>query len=440
VATSTYAPASVGTPNRPSRRRAALRTPAAASLLGQAAFRRLFAGRILAALASAAAPVLLAFAVLDRSASPAALGGVLAARSVPQLLLLLLGGVIADRLPRERVAVAALAVAGASQALVATMILTGGLQVWQLAAIEAVNGAASAFLGPATEALTAGAVDGDRLRQGVTLLRIGVTTASTLGAALGGMLLVALGTGWGFALDAAAFAAAALLMRRLRPAAPTAPAAPAAPTAPGAQSAPRRTRADLREAWQVFRGTPWLLAVVLQCCVLNAVLAGGWSTLGPVIARQTFGSGGWGVISTALALGMVLGGALLLRLRARRMLRVGVAASALAVPALVVLGVAPSVPALVACVVVGGAAVEVFEVGWQVSIQANVPRELLSRVYSFEQLGTLAAVPVGQLAAGPLATLIGARHTAVAAGLLTLATTLATLGRRSVRRLEHRGA
>jgi MFS family permease len=418
MATSTYAPTTYASaPTRP--------TPARPTrLLAEPLFRSLFAGRVLAALASAVAPVLLAFAVLDRHASAAALGTVLAARSVPQLLLLLLGGVVADRLPRHRVAVAALSVAAASQATVAMLVLAGGARLWQLAALEAVNGAASAFLGPATEALTAGAVGSDRVRQGVTLLRVGVTTASTLGAALGGLLLVTAGTGWGFALDAMSFALAALLMRRVKAG------------APAARTAPRRTRSELVEGWQVFRRTPWLLAVVLQCCVLNATLAGGWSTLGPVIARDTFGRAGWGVVSTALAVGMVLGGLLLLRLpRSSRMLRTGVAASTLAAPALVVLGLAPSVPALVACVVVGGAAVEVFEVGWQVSIQENVPTSALSRVYSLEQLGTFAAVPLGQLAAGPVAGLIGARHTAVAAGLLTLTATLVTLGRRTVRGL-----
>jgi MFS family permease len=425
----------------------------ATSLLLDPAFRRLLAGRVLAALAGAAAPVLLAFAVLDRSSSASALGGVLAARSVPQLLLVLLGGVLADRLPRQRVAVAALAVAAASQGLVAAGILTGSATLWGIAALQAVNGASSAFLGPAAEALTGQTVSAQHLRRGVTLLRIGVTTASTLGAALGGLLLVATGTGWGFTLDAAALAAAAFLLRGVRagrggnartertPTNTTPTDTTPTNTTPNVGGGElRRTARELLDGWRVFRGSRWLLAVVAQLCFVNALLAGAWSTLGPVIARETFGRAGWGVVSTALALGTVLGGALLLKLRVTRMLPVGVAASALVAPALLVLGLAPSVPALVVCVLVGGAAVEVFEIGWQVSLQQNVPSSSLCRVFAFEQLGTMAAVPLGQLAAGPVAAHLGAGHTAALAGVLTLLATLATLGVRSVRTLEQHSA
>lgn len=403
---------------------------ATSDLLRLPAFRRLFAGRVLASLAAGAAPILLAFAVLDVRASASVLGLVLAARSVPQIVLVLLGGVLADRFARHRIALVSLLVATVTQATVAALILGGSVQVWQLAAVEAVNGAATAFLMPATEALTGTTVPADRLKQAVAVLRIGMTTASTAGAALGGVLLVVSGTGWGFALDALAFGLAAALMARMSSA-----TTEQADDAPGRNlTSPLR---DLREGWHEFRSRRWLLVVVAQFFVINAVLAGAWSTLGPVVAVESTGRGGWGLVSAGLSVGMVLGGLLALRLNVRRLLWLGVTATLLIAPALLVLGLRPSVPALLVAVLVGGAAIEVFEISWQVSIQEKVPEAALSRVFAFEQLGTFAAIPVGQLAAGPVALALGTRDAVVAAGVLAAVTSLWALSTRSVRGLEH---
>ncbi|RKS71294.1 putative MFS family arabinose efflux permease [Motilibacter peucedani] len=400
-----------------------------AQLLRLPGFRRLLGARVLAALANAAAPVLLAFAVLDIRHSAYALGVVLAARSVPQVLLVLAGGVVADRVSRHRVAVAALAVATLTQAGVAALVLTGTVEVWQLAALEAVNGAATAFLMPATEALTGTSVDERLVHRAVPLVRLGVTTASVGGAAFGGLLLATTGTGWGFALDAAAFGAAAVLMARAR----------GRSVEPGRE--PRRTRPldDLVDGFREFRRRRWLLVVVAQFFVINAVLAGAWSTLGPVIAERHLGRTGWGFVSSSLAVGMVLGGLLMLKVRVTRLLAVGVAATLLVAPSLLVLGAAPSLPALVVAVVVGGAAIETFEIAWQTSLTQNVPEGSLSRVMAFEQFGTFAAIPVGQVLAGPVASALGTRSAVVCGGLLVVATSLWALSSRSVRSLERRG-
>lgn len=106
------------------------------------AFRWLYVGRNIDAIGNGVAPVALAFAVLDLTDSEADLGIVIAARSVTNVALLLLGGVIADRFQRERVAVLAASMAALSQGVVAALVLTGNAQVWVLAVISAVNGAA----------------------------------------------------------------------------------------------------------------------------------------------------------------------------------------------------------------------------------------------------------------------------------------------------------
>src|SRR3954454_4926797 len=149
----TYSAPSTGRASPGSRRRRRRRSATLAPL-GVPAFRALFAGRVSASLATAAAPLLLAFAVLDISGSASTLGLLLAARSAPQVLLLLAGGVVADRLPRRHVMLVATAVSAVTQGAVAALLLGGSTSLAALGALEAISGAASAFLFPASEALT----------------------------------------------------------------------------------------------------------------------------------------------------------------------------------------------------------------------------------------------------------------------------------------------
>ncbi|NHC44704.1 MFS transporter [Motilibacter aurantiacus] len=401
------------------------RQTAVRGLLRRPAFRALLAARLAAALATAAAPLLLAFTVLDISGSAATLGLLLAARSAPQVLLLLAGGVVADRFPRRRVVLAATAVSVLTQAGIAAMLFAGPGSLALLAVLEAVAGAASAFLFPASEALTPQTVPPDRLREANAVLRIGANLAFTGGAAVAGVLIAAVDLAWGFAGSAAAYALAWACLARMR-------VAPATAT-PGPSLV-----ADLRAGWREFARRRWLWVVVAEAFVVNAALAGAWMTLGPVIAQDTVGRAGWGLVAAALTVGMVLGGVLALRLRVPRMLGLGVAATLLVAPALLVLGLAPGLAALMAAALLAGVGSEVFEVAWQVSLQENVPDGTLSRVYSFDLLGSLAAVPLGQALAGHAADMTSPRATATVAALAAGAAALAALAVPDVRRLERR--
>ena len=120
----------------------------AASMMRRRNFALFFSGRCISFLGNAMAPVALAFAVLQISGSASALGIVLAARMVPNVLFLLVGGVIADRLPRSTVLVGTNVIGGVAQAVVAVLLLSGRAEVWQLVVLEAVNGTAFALFYP----------------------------------------------------------------------------------------------------------------------------------------------------------------------------------------------------------------------------------------------------------------------------------------------------
>ncbi len=220
-------------------------------------------------LGSAIAPVAIAFAVLDLTGSVAALGLVLAARSIPEVVFMLVGGVIADRFDRTRIVVAANVVAGAAQGVAAILLLTETASVPALAALEAINGMASAMVFPAAAALTPLTVPSRMLQEANAELRLGLNAALVVGAAAGGLLVGTFGSGWGLAVDAAAYVVAAGFFVRLR-------REQAAESSSLTVPRPHRVGGvlrDLRDGWREVASRTWLWAVVLAFGFANAAQA-----------------------------------------------------------------------------------------------------------------------------------------------------------------------
>lgn len=390
------------------------------------AFRWLLTGRTINLLGSAVAPIALAFAVLDLTGSTTDLGLVVAARSLMNVLLLLYGGVLADRLPRRLLLVGSASGAALTQAAVAALVLTGTGEIWSLALLSAVNGAVSGVGMPASLSVLPQTVPAAHLPTGIAFARLVGNSTNVLGLAVGGALVAAVGPGWGIATDAATFALAALCFSRL----------PSIKTT----STRRSVLADLLEGWTEFSSRTWVWVVVAQFLIVNAALAGAEGVLGPVVADRTIGRSAYGLVLAASALGLVLGALVALRYRPRRALRFGVTVIvALALPSLG-LALAPSVLVLAAAFFLAGVASDLFGVAWDVSLQQNIPPDRLARVYSYDALGSFLAIPLGQVVVGPLASAIGTRTTLLwLAAAVAVATALA-LTSRSVRTLAREPA
>ena len=387
-------------------------------------FRYLFSGRVTSLLGSAIAPIALAFAVLDLTGSPISLGVVLAARSVPQVIFMLVGGVIADRWPRQLVMFGANALSGTAQAAVALLLLLGVAEVWHLVVLEIVAGASSAFFFPASSGIVPQTVPARMLQEANALLRLSMSSTVIFGAAAGGVLVAAVGSGWALAFDAATYFVAAFLLGRI-----------AIPRS--ARIAGSNMLAELRDGWREFSSRTWLWTIVVAFGFMNAAHSGASNVLGPTIAREELGgAAAWGAILAAQAAGLVLGGLLMLWLRPRRILLVACSAMALLLPGMLLLAVAAPVAVIAAGYGLAGVGIEIFGVFWDMSLQQNIPQEKLSRVYSYDALGSFVLIPLGLIAAGPVAAAIGT-HEALwaAAGVIALAT-LAMLAVRDVRTLE----
>lgn len=386
-------------------------------------FRFFFASRAVSLWGSTMAPVALAFAVLAIEDSASALGQVLAARSIPMVLFLLLGGVIADRLGRRLVIQVSNVVAVLSQATAAGLVITGHAELWQLVVIEAVNGTAAAASLPAMEGMVPQLVPRAQLQQANALLSMVRGALFAIGPTTAALLVVTVGPGWALAVDAATWLVALVLLTAVR----------VPHRAPDAGSGVVQ---DLREGWVLFRSTTWLWVVVLAFGALNAIMAGAWHTLGPGVAKDTIGITGWGYVLSAQAVGLILTGAVLLRVSIRYPLRAGmVGCLAFAAP-LLMLGLDPRLAPLVIGMFLAGAGIEVFGLGWSLAMQEKIPPDLLSRAYSYDMLGSMVAIPVGQLSVGPLAEALGDRDVLVASGIGYAAICLLTLASPAVRNLE----
>jgi MFS family permease len=394
--------------------------------LGQRPFRLLFLGRTTSFIGSAFANVALAFAVLDLTGSKADLGYVLAARSLPQVLFLLVGGIWADRLPRNRVMVGSNIASGLSQGAIAVLLLSGNAQVWHLLVLAAVNGLSSAFFFPAAVGIVPQTVPQRMLQSANSLLSLGSNASFIGGAALGGLVVAATSPGVGIAVDAASFFLAALFLTLIR--------LPAT-----LRMEASNFFAELAEGWREFVSRAWLWSIVLQFGFVNAIQLGTEGVLGPAIAKDHLGgAAAWGLILTAESIGLILGGLILLRLRPRRMLLAATLGYLLTVPFLLGLAGPAPLATLVVLAALAGIGTETFGILWETTFQQEIPEEKYSRVSSYDALGSFVLIPLGVAIAGPTAELIGTRATILAAAAISVTATLAVLFVRDVRRITRR--
>lgn len=366
----------------------------------------------------------LAFAVLDVTGSKADLGYVLAARSVPQVVFLLAGGVWADRLPRHLVMVGSNVASGASQAALAGLLLTGSAHLTELIALSAVNGTSSAFFFPASIGIIPQTVSATLLQSANALLRLGLNASYIGGAALGGVVVAVSSPGWAIAVDAGTFFVAGALTAAMR-------------LPPGLRMEGSSFFAELGHGWREFSSRPWLWAIVLQFSVVNAAANGAESVLGPAVAKAHLGgAAAWGSVLAASSIGLIAGGMAMLRLRPNRMLLWATLGIFLMPLFPLALAFPLALPLVIGAAFVAGIGIELFGVLWDTTIQQEIPGEALSRVSSYDALGSFALMPVGFAASGAIAAAVGTRATFFGTATLIAGATAFVLLVRDVRTLE----
>ncbi|MYW68598.1 MFS transporter [Streptomyces sp. SID8379] len=368
-----------------------------------------------------------AFAVLESGGDGGDVGLVAAARTLFLVIFLLVGGAVADRLPRHHVMVAANALNFFSQGAFALLVLMGDPQLWQMMVLSALGGMGQAFFSPAAEGMLMASVTGEQASRAFALFRMAMSGAAVAGAALGGALVAAFGPGWVLAVDAAAFAVAGALRCFLD-------VSHIAPREPGGG-----LLSDMRDGWREFVSRPWLWGIVAQFSVVVAVVGAAEAVFGPLVARDELGGAGpWGFALGAFGVGTILGGLLMMRWKPKRLLFAAtLSVFSLALPS-AALAVPVPLPALVAVMFVSGVTIEIFGVSWITALHQEIPEEKLSRVSAYDWFGSVAMVPIATALAGPAESAFGRSASLWGCAALVVVATTAVLFVPDVRRLRRR--
>jgi MFS family permease len=394
--------------------------------LGERQFRLLWIGQATSTLGDALIPVALAFAVLDLTGSASDFGLVLAANTVPLVAFVLIGGVWADRLPRQLVMLASDALRGTSQTIAAVLLLTDTARLWHLIVLAAVHGGAQAFFQPAATGLVPVTVSPPRLQQANALLGLSRSGGFILGPAVAGLLVAASEPGIAFAFDAGTFAVSVLSLARLRPQRTEAP--------------PRQSfLSDLAGGWRELVSHTWLWVIVLWATTYLFAVAAPVMVLGPLVAKESLrGPRAWGLIVAAFAVGGLAGGMLALRWKPVRPMLACCALVLLAAPSPALLALRAPAVTIAAAQLLAGIAMGFFGAVWNTTLQEHVHPDKLSRVSAYDWMGSFAFLPLGYALAGPVAEAIGISATLWIAAIWVVASTVAVVVVPGVRALRRR--
>lgn len=385
----------------------------ARALLSYPDFRWLWLGQTVSVVGDRMVLVALALFVTQQSGSPYDVGLVLAAYTAPLVLFLLLGGVWADRLPRQRVMIVSDLVRFTVHASLAALIFTGEVEIWMVMALEALFGTAEAFFRPAYTGLIPQTVPEELIGEAQAMTQAAAHTAEFAGPVLATVLVLHVGAGYAFTVDAATFLVSAALLARLRP------------RTRGTPAARSTLLRELREGYREVRSRNWVWVTI---AVFSAGLFVGlapWFVLGPTVAIEQYGTAAvFGLAVGALGAGTLCGSIIGMHYRpARPMLTAFlVLAPWPLLPAALALG-APRA-AVLALAFATGIGFAIFSIAWETSLAQRIPPHALSRVSAYDWMGSLGLLPIGYLVAAPAAHALGA-STVLLVGAALLAVALA---------------
>jgi MFS family permease len=403
-----------------------MRLRAAVGALAERNFRLLFASSTISGLGDGISVVALVFAVLQVSDSAIALGLVIAARQIADAAIVLAAGVWADRLPRHLVLIAVAIVQGVVQAITGTLVLTDSATIPMLIGLQAVYGLAEGFYLPASTGLIPATISPGRLQQANALLGLSRNATRIVGPAIGGAIIAAGSPGSALLIDAASFAAGALLLLPLR--------------------LPKRDEVvetksfftDLRQGWDEFRRQTWIWTTIVFFGIGNFAFAS-YFVLGPIVAKRDLGGApAWAALTAAFAIGALVGGLLALRIRPKKPLAASCMAAWVFLLQPLGMGLGLPLSVLIVFSVLCGCGLAIHIALWFTVFQQNVPEESLSRVSSYDSFGSFVLIPLGAALAGPVAAVIGVQETLLAAAVVIAITQVIVYAQPSVHAIRRR--
>ncbi len=365
-------------------------------VLAEREFRLLFLGQSISAFGDRVVHLALTFAVLESGGSAADVGIVLAAGAIPYVVFLLVGGVFADRFPRQRVMLSSDLVRAFSQVLSGGFVISGAAEIWHLMVLQFVFGTAQAFFQPAETGLVPLTVSPENLQKANAMLGFSRNFTDVVGPACAGILVATVGPGWGLVVDGVTFLVSAAFLGRMESA------------VADATVEVRNFMADLREGWREFISRQWLWTSVIVFSLWHLLVLAPFLVLGPVVSERALGgAASWALISATWGLGSVCGALLAMRFQPKRML---LWMYLLLLPEslkLALLASEASVAMIALSAGLSGVGLSFGLAMWFTTMQENVPSRSISRVSSYDWMGSVLMLPVGLALSGTLSESVG---------------------------------
>lgn len=345
-------------------------------------FRLFFTARSTSLLGDGMLMVSLTTAVLGAGYGAAGVGYALAAWMAPIVLLVLFGGVLADRFTPQVMMVGADVVRTVVMLALALLLIGDHVRLWHVMALLALSGAATAMFQPGLASLVPQVAED--IQRANALLRISEAICTLLGPGVAGLLVAYWNVAGSFVVIAAAYALSALGLAPLR----------RLGTARDESDDPMWHR--LATGWQEFRSRSWLWGVISVWAVYGLFVFGPALPLGATLLTEQHGAGGYGWIASADGAGTIVGGLLGMRVRPRRPLVAGACAMFFFAlnPLAPALGWSFTVTALTGAV--AGCGFAFWGVMWATSVQSHIPLAVLSRVSAYDVAGSIMVIPVGR--------------------------------------------
>ena len=395
------------------------RAPLVLRPLRERDFALLYTGVAVSLIGDGITLVALAWQVYDISNTPSALSLVGLAWTLPMVAFLLFGGVLADRIPRRRLLIAADVIRCASLAGIGVLSVTGAIELWHVVVLAIPFGVGQALFAPAYQASIPEIVPRPLLVQANSLYSLTEPISFRFaGPAIGGLLVAGIGPGYAFLADAAtfAFSAVCVWLMRQRPAVATGPRLP--------------VRQEIGEGFRFVRSQAWLWATLGAAGLGLLLFYGPFEVLLPYLIRNDFGAGagGFGLVLAASGIGAIAASLVLGQrgLTRNHVLLMFCGWSA----ALGSLALYPLTDVLAVAMAVGlfsGVCFAVGDITWSTLMQTYVPGEMLGRVSSLDWMVSFGLVPISFALAGPAAEAFGVTETMIGAGVLSGAVFIAFL-------------
>ena len=359
--------------------------------------KRLFLARFISNYGNGMGPIALAFGILGlQNGSANLLGLVLGTTTVLFLIMAPFGGVIADKYGRARMVGLTDMAAGLVLTVQAGYFTTGNVPIAVLLIVNGTFGILWGIFWPAFSGVIPAVLPEAGLQKGNALNQLLTNSGMIFGAASAGIFIDIFGVATTLAIDAASFFISGLLIYTFRH---------LTPRVTGTENS---MLTDLRYGWGVFLSFKWIVNLVFAWSFIVMCWAAAENILGPLIALEHFnGAKSWSFVITAESIGLIVGSFIAIKIKVKYPLRFLQLTSFSVTFYIFALAKPQSLLVIAFGAFLFGITLDLWGTLWNTALQRKVPRDVLSRVSSFDAMGSMMFRPIGLAIAGPLSSLFG---------------------------------